>query len=233
MSLGDAIMGLMYGNPLQQAASMGSQGPREARRRPAGRARWWRRPDGGWRGSRGPQAQPQPQAYQSPPDLSQMYVKLVQQSRAADSFDRGLALMAGGFKGPPGGAQTIMNSVGPPLDAGATMNNIMQLQQFHQQQLGALDAAGKLGITPNEALGMPTRHDPHGHADRDPAGAAAELQRLAGQVIQQHANDLGPDGQPIGPDGASQAIRPASPDEQHAAAWRRRSGDAAEEVAIC
>ena len=112
------------------------------------------------------QAQPQPQAYQSPPDLSSMYVKLVQESRAADSFDRGLALMAGGFKGPPGGAQTIMNSVGPPLDAGATMNNIMQLNQYHQQQLGALDRRQDVRHHAQRGAGDAGRDDPHGHADR-------------------------------------------------------------------
>ena len=205
MSIGDAIMGLMFGNPMQQAVQPpGPQGGPPAAGGPGA--------GGGGPGAAGgapgaPQAQPQPQAYQSPPDLSQMYVKLVQQSRAADSFDRGLALMAGGFKGPPGGAQTIMNSVGPPLDAGATMNNIMQLQQFHQQQLGALDAAGKLGITPNEALAMPT------DTVRTAMAIGIQPEQLRSynawrqQYITQHAKDPDPaTGQPIGPDGAGKAF---------------------------
>lgn len=210
MSIGDAIMGLMYGNPMQQAVQPpGPQGGPPAAGGP-GAGGGGPAAAGGAPGA--PQAQPQPRAYQSPADLSQMYVKLVQQSRAADSFDRGLALMAGGFKGPPGGAQTIMNSVGPPLDAGATMSNIMQLQQFHQQQLGALDAAKTLGISQNEALGMPAETIRTAMQIGIQPEKLREYNAWANQAAQEHQKDIDPTtGQPLGLDGARKLFEQQNP----------------------
>ena len=137
MSLGDAIMGVMYGNPMQQVASMGQPGA-QGSPPAAGGAPVAPGPAGPGNAPQGApgqgQAQPLPQAYQSPPDLAQMYMRLYQQDRSANEFDRGLALMAGGFKGPPGGAQTIMNSVGPPQDPGALMQNFLTIRQQQQMQ---------------------------------------------------------------------------------------------------
>ena len=161
----------------------------------------------GLQGLQGPtrRSRRSPRAYTSPPDMQQMYLQLAMRQASSDSFNRHLAGMLGGFKGPPGGAQDIMNSVGAPsrLDPGTTMQNLMQLQQFHQEQLGALDAAGKLGITPNEALAMPT------DTIRTAMAIGIQPEQLRSynawrqQSINQHANDLGPDGQPIGPAGAA------------------------------
>jgi hypothetical protein len=77
-----------------------------------------------------------PQATQSPPDLVRLYAKLYQQDRAANEFDRGLAGVFAGMKGPPGGAQQIMNSVGPAQDPGAMLQNLLQMQQM-QNMIGA------------------------------------------------------------------------------------------------
>jgi hypothetical protein len=210
MSLGDLIMSAMGGgNPLQ--AQPGSPPPAPGGPPPAAG------PTGA--PAAGPQTQPQPQAYQSPPDLQAMYLKLYQQDRAANEFDRGLATMLGGFKGPPGGAQTMMNSVPPAQDPGILMNNIMQLQQYSQQQqryqafVNSKDVAAKqLGITPDEVLAM--------GPDAVKTAMAVNIQpeqlrvynAFGTQFAAQHQFDKDPTtGQPIGLEGARKLFEQQNP----------------------
>jgi hypothetical protein len=119
-------------------------------------------------------AQAQPQAYQSPPDMAAanqklaqggqqpqvsptdyplLYLQMVQRQRASDDFNRGLAGMLGGFKGPPGGAQQIMNSVGAPSgqDPGATLQNILMLRNQQAMQSSVPAMLQKAGLDPSYA----------------------------------------------------------------------------------
>jgi hypothetical protein len=89
------------------------------------------------------QAPPQPQAYQSPPDLTQMYMALAQRSQANEQFNRGLAGLTAAFS-----PMSQRNSVAHEWDnmtqdPGALFSNIMALQnnQYQQQQRQALAAA--------------------------------------------------------------------------------------------
>ena len=169
MSIGDAIMGLMYGNPMQQAVQP-QPGPQGGPPAAGGPGAGGGGPAAAGGAPGGPQAQPQPQAYQSPPDLAQMYLRLYQQDRSANEFDRGLALMAGGFRGPPGGAQTIMNSVGPPQDPGALMQNILQLRMqqgmMNSMQGGGLATMSQQSGIPLNVLQMGMYTDPKGTMDK-------------------------------------------------------------------
>jgi hypothetical protein len=142
MGMGDLIMGAMNGgSPASQIANAvspqqgGTQMPQQPGMAPAA-------------------------ATQSPQDLVQLYAKLMNQSRAANDFDRNMALMAGGFKGPPGGAQTIMNSVAPPQDPGAMLNNLIQLQALQRQNasrpamIAALTGQGGAGAAGGPSAGV-------------------------------------------------------------------------------
>jgi pyruvate/2-oxoglutarate dehydrogenase complex dihydrolipoamide acyltransferase (E2) component len=167
MSLGDLIVGLMGGgNPLQQVAAIGQPGPQGSPPAAGGPGAGVGGPAAAGGAPGAPQGQPLPQAYQSPPDMAAanaklaqgpsqalpsptdyplLYLQMVQRQQASDNFNRHLAGMLGGFKGPPGGAQDIMNSVGAPSrqDPGALMQNILMLRQgaYQDQQRQALAAA--------------------------------------------------------------------------------------------
>ena len=146
--------------------------------------------------------------------MQQMYLQLALRQSESDSFNRHLAGMLGGFKGPPGGAQDIMNSVGAPsrLDPGAMMQNLMQLQQYHQQQLGALDAAKTLGITPNEALAMPQDSIRTAMAMGIQPEQLRTYNAYANQYAQEHQKEIDPStGQPIGLEGARKLFEQQNP----------------------
>ena len=67
-----------------------------------------------------PQAPPQPQAYQTPPDLGQMFVTLMQRQQSSEQFNRGLGMLAAGFA-QPRDRETMINAMqGQSGDPGAS-----------------------------------------------------------------------------------------------------------------
>ena len=80
---------------------------------------------------------------QTPPDLGQMFVQLMQRQQADQGFNRGLGMLAAGFAQPRDRATMIdaMSQGGP--DAGSLMGNLMKLQQYNleQQQFQQVQAA--------------------------------------------------------------------------------------------
>jgi hypothetical protein len=80
------------------------------------------------------QAQPQPQAYQTPPDLGQMLVQLTQRQQANEQFNRGLAGLTAAFS-----PMSQRNSIAHEFDnmtgdPGGLMGNLMRLQQYNIEQ---------------------------------------------------------------------------------------------------
>ena len=113
-----------------------------------------------------PGSAPQPMAYQSspdmaasnqqlanPPNLMSLYLQLAQRQQANDQISRGLALIAANHSA-PGMRNAIMQSaMGGGMDAGQTMNNLMNIysmqqgMQIRQQELqSAPDIAAKTGL---------------------------------------------------------------------------------------
>jgi hypothetical protein len=83
---------------------------------------------------------PQPMATQTPPDLGQMFVQLMQRQQADQGFNRGLGMLAAGFAQPRDRATMVdAMSQGSGQDAGGLMSNLMKLQQYNieQQQMAA------------------------------------------------------------------------------------------------
>ena len=77
----------------------------------------------------GPQgASPPSSAPASPPDLASLYMKLSQQDRAADMFNRGLSGMQASLA-PPGQQSAWLGSTPPMQDAGVQIGNLMKIQQ--------------------------------------------------------------------------------------------------------
>jgi hypothetical protein len=87
--------------------------------------------------------------------LVNLYAQLTQRQYAADQFNKGLALFLGGFKGPPGGLQTMVDAsqgmAGP--DPSVTFGNMLRIQQMQtelgqrQQLMGsASDLAARTGM---------------------------------------------------------------------------------------
>ena len=79
------------------------------------------------------QAPPTPQAYQSTPDMAQMFLALSQQNQAKQDFWGGLAGVAQALhpgRVTPGMVKSI---TGTSQDAGSLFNNFVQLQQYQQQ----------------------------------------------------------------------------------------------------
>ena len=79
------------------------------------------------------QAPPTPQAYQSTPDMAQMFLALSQQNQAKQDFWGGLAGVAQALhpgRVTPGMVKSI---TGTSQDAGSMFNNYMQLQAWQQQ----------------------------------------------------------------------------------------------------
>jgi hypothetical protein len=147
MSLGDTIMGTGNTMDLIAAAMRGQQGappsPQGAQGAPSG-------PQGapGPQGAAGgpPQPQPPSQATSSPPDLQQLYLRLAQQNRSANEFDRGLAGLQAAFA-PPGQQAAWLGSAPPPMDAGGMVENLMKIQQaqyLRQNQQTLMNAAPAL-----------------------------------------------------------------------------------------
>ena len=168
-----------------------------------------------------PQAQPVPQALQSPPDMAAanaklaqgaqqqqpqvsptdyplLYLQMVQRQRASDDFNRGLAGMLGGFKGPPGGAQQIMNSVGAPSgqDPGAFLQNFLTLRNQGALQSSVPAMLQKAGLDPSYAPLAIANPDFLAKVVEAQTGVGADLetrQYLAAQKAAQAAGQPFPD----------------------------------------
>jgi hypothetical protein len=94
-------------------------------------------------------------AYQTPPDLGQMFVQLMQRQQASEGFNRGLGMLAAGFAAPRDRAAMIdaMSGQGGG-DPGTLMGRIMQLQQWNQQQQRLADMKNNLPALA-QATGLP------------------------------------------------------------------------------
>jgi hypothetical protein len=134
--------------------------------------------------------------------MTALYMRFAQQEHADDMFNRGIANMAAGFSPISQRAAIAASGAGQTQDPGTLFSNIMQLQQYRQQQLGALDAAKTLGITPNEAMAMPQDSIRTAMALNIQPEDLRKYNAFENQFAQQHQNDPGPDGQPIGQAGA-------------------------------
>ena len=125
---GGLIANLMMGNPMGQL-SQALAGPSASPQAAQGGS--------GAPGTPGSNQMPQqpamaqPQATQPPPDLARLYLQLEQSHQMAEGFNRGLATFLGGFKGPPGGAQQIMQGMtgGQSQDPGVMLQNLLQMRQ--------------------------------------------------------------------------------------------------------
>ena len=97
---------------------------------------------------------PTPQVMQTPPDLGQMFVQLMQRQQASEGFNRGLGMLAAGFANPHDRATMIDAMSGQSGDAGGLMGRIMQLQQYNQQQQRLTDMRNNLPALAS-ATGLP------------------------------------------------------------------------------
>lgn len=223
----DALQAIMgRGDPMSQIANMVPGGPGAGPGGPPGSGAPGTPPTPGAppAGSPGPQQQPQqPQAYQSPADMQNMYLQLVQRSRAEDQFNRGLALFAASAY-PGRRPDLIMNSIPPAQDPGAIFGNLMKLQQWSylQQQEQAFQRAvpGIAGqMFPN--MDQASAQDAVRALGPDAARIFAqsnippEMARTYHWVQEDwartHQNDKGPDGAPIGLEGARSQFQQQNP----------------------
>jgi hypothetical protein len=79
-------------------------------------------------------APPQPQAYQVPQDLGQMFLQLTQRQQASSDFDRHLGLLAASMY-PGRRPDIIMNAMNHGgQDPGALFNDFLQIQGYTQEQ---------------------------------------------------------------------------------------------------
>lgn len=97
-------------------------------------------------------------ATQTPPDLGQMFVQLMQRQQSSEQFNRGLGMLAAGFAQPRDRETMISAMSGQSGDAGGLMGNLMKLQQYNieQQQMQAYRQSvpamlAKAGLDPSYA----------------------------------------------------------------------------------
>jgi hypothetical protein len=111
------------------------------------------------------QAPPQPQAYTSPPDLAQAYLALSQQNQAREGFWSGLSGVAAALH-PGRVTPAMMKAIAGPQgqDAGSLFSNLVQLQQY-QQQNQALQAYRQGVPAMVKAAGLPDSFVPLAMAD--------------------------------------------------------------------
>jgi hypothetical protein len=152
------------------------------------------------------------QAYQSTPDMNQLYMRFAQQENADEGFNRGLGLLAASTY-PGRHPEMIMNAMtGNTADPGALFGNIMKIQGWQQQQKqyqafidSAPDLAQRTGLTPNEVIA----HGPDTINTALALGIGPEALRTRNafkqQFITEHANDPDPanPGQKLGQGGAA------------------------------
>lgn len=90
-----------------------------------------------------------PKAYESPPDLANMYLQMMQQNQNAAALDRNLSLIAAGFSKYPEARAALMHRAGGGGAAAGQMTaadfvNIQKIQQNQKDQL--LWSAAKRGL---------------------------------------------------------------------------------------
>lgn len=179
MAIGDLLFGLMgQPNPQQQIAQALGQYPGQAGSRSgpvpgpgAGAAApgLAQQGGGGAVGDSPPQPQqppPQPQAYTSPPDLAQAYLKLMQRQQANEGINTGLGLLAGAFSHNQADRSEMINAMSGLNEqqarsgmGGGGMGGMvelinaqrqMQMQNAMMQNLPAV--AKQLNMTPEQAM---------------------------------------------------------------------------------
>lgn len=189
-------------------------------------------------GTQPPNAPAQPSGYTSSPDMAQSYQQLAspqnnnimglylqaqQRYQASDQINRGLALIAANHAGNPAMARAIMaNAGGGGMSPGGQMSDLMQIYnfQFAQQQRQAFEQAlpelaGKFGLDVN-MLRMLGPQGVSGLIEKQqqanlPPEEARKYQWFQNQYMQEHANDPGPDGKPIGADQAKKDFEQQNP----------------------
>ena len=140
------IFDLLTGDPTQQIAQRLGQAPGQPGSPQLGRNLWQRvaeplRQAGGPPGPPpgAPPAPPQPQIYQSPPDLAQMYMQLQQHDTASNQFYSGLGLLAAGMYPGRNPNASMKWAQGMQQDPNSMFNNLVQIRGMQQQQ-ASLDA---------------------------------------------------------------------------------------------
>ena len=67
--------------------------------------------------------------------MNALYMRFAQQEQADEGFNRGIANIAAAFSPPSQRSSIAASGAGQTADPGALFNNIMQLQQYRQQQI--------------------------------------------------------------------------------------------------
>lgn len=158
------------------------------------------------------------QTLANPPNLMSLYQQMYERDRASDQMNRGFALIAANYSS-PAMAQAIMQSVNGGQDASQHVGDLMSLYQG-QQQMAAQQAM--LGQAPAIAakLGLPeevvrARILAGGGADlvkpMEAPEHAREYDWFANKFADEHQNDPGPDGQPLGRAGARKLFEDQNP----------------------
>jgi hypothetical protein len=157
----------------------------------------------------------------NPPNLMSLYLQLDARNRASDQITRGLGLMAASFTRNPQMQRMIMEDANAPsgVNAGDTLNNLMSLYQGQQQMqarqqelASSAEIATKLGVPESyvraEILAGRGQDLLHGMEMPD---TARTYNWFKNQYAQEHQNDTGPDGKPLGADGAGKAFEAQYP----------------------
>lgn len=119
-----------------------------------------------------PGGQQAPAAMQSPSDLSQMYLQMVQRAQAEQNFNNGMAGLAAAIY--PGRTSPALMSAmrGNVQDPSETFGNLMKLQMYGQQQQRYADLvnnsdayAKSFGVDPNMFRATITAAGPQGAGD--------------------------------------------------------------------
>jgi len=169
-------------------------------------------------------APPQVQAYQSAPDMQQLYLKFAQQQQADEGFNRGLGLLAASTY-PGRHPEMIMNAMtGNTADPGALFGNIMKIQGWQQQQKqyeafvnSAPDIAKQIdpsgSFTPNEVLAMGPDSVRTALSLRIPPDALRTRNAFKQQFITENADKPDPanPGQKLGSAGAATLFEQQNP----------------------
>lgn len=123
-----------------------------------------------------PPAQPQPQAYQSPPDLGQMYLQLVQRQQQASGIDRGLGALFSAMAKPVNKQAMLGAFGGDEINPAGLVGNIMQINGWTQQQQRLQQIAASLPALAQQ-IGIPLSALQAMYAS-NPEGIGAEIARI-------------------------------------------------------
>lgn len=80
-----------------------------------------------------PAAAPYPQSMQSPPDLANMYLKMMEKTRNAERLDEAFTTIAAGFAHPEN-RQALLATIGRGGGSNVGMDDIIRLQQMQREQ---------------------------------------------------------------------------------------------------